>query len=195
MPRVRFKLWFEKRWKISSVAHPRNNLFGQPEATKPCGNCLQSLTKLCATSLLVLSHCSFRPTLFTSVHFLFLHLSLSFSLPRVNQQYEKPPLSNAFKFEIQIVHLATSYLVYPTHSLELSYMYNVWKKSFICIFPYIIFCVRTFKSFDLIDFSKEIKSEGNCWYAFQEYIHLFIIFLYYFLFGFVTYFCNVNFSF
>lgn len=145
---MRFKRWFEKLWKISSVTHPRNNLFGQLEATKPCGNCLQSLTKLCPISLLVLSHCSLRPTLFTSVYFLLLLISF-FSLPRVNQQYEKHPLSNAFKFEIQTAHLAASYLVYPIHSLALSmssYVYDIRKKVSYLHFSHIIFRTHRFHS-------------------------------------------------
>lgn len=55
---------------------------------------------------------SLRPTLFTSVHFLSL-LPLSLSLSQVSQQYEKRPLSNAFKFEIQTV--------YPAYTLSRLY--------------------------------------------------------------------------
>lgn len=61
------------------------------------------------------------------VHFLFPPLSYSFilfsfpfSLPRVSQQYEKHLLSNAFKFEIQTVHLHRflSCLLHPLSRLS-----------------------------------------------------------------------------
>lgn len=100
------------------------------------------------------------------VHFCTLSSLTFLSLPRVSQQYEELPLSNAFKFEIQTVHLAASYFVYSIHSLELSmshrtYIYNIWKNS--------LFAFFSISSSALIDSSsliwstsrKKPESEGN----------------------------------
>lgn len=146
--------WLGKRWKISSVAHPRNNLFGEPEATKPCGNCLQSLTKLQATPPRSRPPpFSSGPALFTSVHFLFLlllllpppspppSLSLLFLSSSESTIREARPLSNAFKFEIQTVYLAAPYLARLTFSPRTTYQrhhtYAVQRNSsFPCSFSF-----------------------------------------------------------
>lgn len=162
MPRVRFKRWFEKCWKISNVAHPRNNLFGKPKATKPCGNCLQSLTKLCTTSLLVLSHRSLRPTLFTSVHFLFLPFSLFLGWVNNTRSFHCRMLLNSkYKPSISPPLISSTPSTLLSYQCHRTYIYNIWKKFFICVF--------SISSSALIDSSsliwstsrKKPESEGN----------------------------------